>query len=375
MLGVVGDTGMNSELSAEAEEVLQASAERTAVTGRPDPEALAVLRSSGLLATAVPARYGGRGGGAVEVNRVVLRLAEANPSLAIIAFQHFAVCARIAEWGTQRQRRSLLPRLADGSWLAASAWSEPGAGAAKRNLTSTAVRRSDGMWVLEGAKSFTTGASVADLYLVLVGTGEPQAGDTALYGSSGQSFFLVRGTNPGLAPDLSLDLVGMRGSATGFVSLRKCLVTDDDRLGPPGRAPEIIAGVRDSGATLGAVAAGIARAALAMAREHRARWGPAATPPGAHRIADLATRVESIEAIVERAGARSSAQPGLTTLHSKVYASEAAEQVCVDVARMLGSSGYMAAARVNRLLADARAVALMGPANELCRDLVAAAWA
>jgi len=36
--------------------------------------------------------------------------------------------------------------------------------------------------------------------------------------------------------------------------------------------------------------------------------------------------------------------------------------------------GFMAEHQVNRLLADARAVALMGPTDELCRDLVAASW-
>ncbi|GAA4823256.1 acyl-CoA dehydrogenase family protein [Streptomyces ziwulingensis] len=364
------ETDIDPELAAR----LRQSAERTAVTGQPDPDTLAELRGSGLLGTAVPREHGGAGGDPAEVNRVVERLARLNPSLSIMAFQHFAVSSRIAEWGSPDQKRELLPRLADGTCLAASAWSEQGAGAAKRHLSSTAVRRPDGTWVLDGAKSFTTTASVADLYLVLVRTGDLPTDPGSGYGAAGQTFFLVDAGNPGLVPDLSLDLVGMRGSATGFVSMRECVVADTDRLGPEGLAAQIIAGVRESGATLGAVAVGVALAAFELLVEHLGRRNQLASPVVRDRLVSMATRVESARAMVERAGARSSADPGMTTLHSKLHASAVAEEICLQAAGMLGSTGYTAASGVNRLLGDARAVALMGPTNDLCRELVASTW-
>ncbi|MEU3350859.1 acyl-CoA dehydrogenase family protein [Streptomyces sp. NPDC037389] len=368
------DIRMRTEITPALRARLRESAEQTALSGAPDHEVLAELRASGLLATAVPAEYGGAGGDAREINRVVEEIATVNPSVSIIAFQHFAVSARIAEWGTEEQKRELLPRLADGTYLAASAWSETGAGAAKQKLSSTGARRPDGTWVLNGAKSFTTGASVADIYLVLVQTEEPEADTARVYGSVGQTFFLVMGDNAGLVPDLSLDLVGMRGSATGFVSLVDCVVRETDMLGPEGRAPEIIAGVRESGATLGAVAVGTARAAFDLVVDHVERRGLLEKPTVRHRLVGLATRLESARAIVERAGARTSETPGLTTLHSKLHASTEAEEICLEVARMLSSAGYVTGSRLNRLLADARAVALMGPTNDLARELVAVSW-
>ncbi|GGK74020.1 acyl-CoA dehydrogenase family protein [Mangrovihabitans endophyticus] len=348
---------------------LAESARHSVLTGEPDPVALRLLRESGLLATAVPTGYGGAGGDASDVNDVVRLLAAENPSLAIIAFQHFAVSSRIAEWGTTAQHRELLPRLADGTWLAASAWSEPGAGAAKQRIGTTGRRAPGGDWILDGTKSFATGATVADLYLVLVQTAEPDPAPTGGYGASGQTFFLIEGGNPGLGADLGLDLAGMRGSATGRVVLRGCVVGDDRRLGPEGAATRIIAGVRETGATLGAVAAGIAEGALDLLLDHCRRRGSIESPVTRHRLVELGTEVEAVRAVVDRAGARTAADPGLATLHSKLYASEAAERVCAEVARILSSAGYLASATVNRLLADARAVALMGPTNDLCRDL------
>jgi alkylation response protein AidB-like acyl-CoA dehydrogenase len=374
MPGVVDVHVLTEGFDPAFEKTLRESADSTAETGSPDPVALAALRDSGLLALAVPRGQGGAGADAVQLNRAVERMAYLNPSVAIILFQHFAVASRIAEWGTPQQKDTVLPALADGTWLAASAWSEPGAGAAKLRLASTGRRQEDGSWLLDGAKSFTTGASVADVYLVLVTTteGMPVAGHG--YGAAGQTFFLVEAGNPGLACDLGLDLVGMRGSATGFVSLRGCRVDDAARLGPENAASNVIAEVRKSGLTLGAVSAGIAWAAIELLVAHLRQRGRL-TQPWLSRLVELSARVESAHALVALAGARSSDDPGMTTLRSKLYASSAAEEICLEVARMFGSAGYMRANAVNQLLADARAVGLMGPANDLCRELVATTWA
>jgi alkylation response protein AidB-like acyl-CoA dehydrogenase len=354
---------------------LAASAAAADVTGEPDTAAVAALRRSGLLALAAPVEYGGAGASAVELNRAVEHVASVNASASIMLFQHYAVTARIAESGTAGQRARWLPPLASGEWLAASAWSETGAGANKKNLGTKAVRTDDGGWLLDGAKAFTTSAGVADIYLVLA-QGEPVPGsdvDTG-YGAAGQTFFLVPSGNPGLIPDTSLDLAGMRGSATGFVSLDRCAVPDSDRLGAIGAAAGIISRVRDSGATLGAVAVGIAHAAVQDAFGAARARGLLANPVTAHRFVALFTQVEAARAIVERAGRRDSGAAGLTTLHSKIFASDTAEAVCAAVQQLLGSAGYVAGHAVNRYARDARAVALMGPTNDLCRELVGMSW-
>jgi alkylation response protein AidB-like acyl-CoA dehydrogenase len=344
-------------------------------SGTPDRGAVDRMRAAGLFGLAAPHAYGGREADPVGLNRAIERVARVNASAAIMLFQHFAVTRRIVEQGTPAQHRAFLTKLADGRWLAASAWSETGAGADKRNLSTTAVFASPGRWLLNGAKSFTTSAGLADLYLVLARTGQDASeADEYAYGSAGQTFFLVPADCPGLLPDTSMALAGMRGSATGFVSLADCRVEDAYRLGDLGAAARAIAKVRESGATLGAVAVGVAQAALDTAVGHVRARGLLAEPRIRAQLASLATSVEAARAIVERAGRRDSANPGLTTLHSKLYAAQAAELVTTEAARMLGSSAYIENHPMNRLLRDARAVALMGPTNDLCRELVSSAW-
>ncbi|MEU0147651.1 acyl-CoA dehydrogenase family protein [Streptomyces sp. NPDC006288] len=366
---------------------LAACAEVADRSGEPDREAVAVLRESGLLALVVPKSHGGAGADAVALNSCVEQVASVNASAAIMLFQHCAVTSRIVENGSPAQHREVLPRLAGGQWLAASAWSESGAGADKKNLSTRAHRTPDGGWLLDGAKSFTTSAGLADVYLVLAQSQEPEekprgdepaASDSSSkdtgYGAAGQTFFLIPGEHPGLLPDTKLRLSGMRGSATGFVSVRECRVPDTARLGATGVAASIIARVRNSGASLGAVAVGIAQAALDAAHEHASRRGLYAHQAVRHRLVDLATQVETARAVVERAGRRTSADPGLTTLHSKLAASATAERVVADVAQFLGSAGYVETHPINRFGRDARAVALMGPTNDLCKELVSLSW-
>ncbi|HWU04947.1 MAG TPA: acyl-CoA dehydrogenase family protein [Streptomyces sp.] len=357
---------------------LAACAEVADRSGEPDRQAVAVLRGSGLLALVVPKSHGGAGADAVALNTCVEQVAAVNASAAIMLFQHCAVTSRIVENGTPAQHRQVLPKLAGGQWLAASAWSESGAGADKKKLSTQARRTPDGGWVLDGAKSFTTSAGLADVYLVLAQSQEePSSSESSQdtgYGAAGQTFFLIPGDHPGLLPDTSLQLTGMRGSATGFVSVRECRVPDTARLGAPGVAASIIARVRNSGATLGAVAVGVAQAALDAAHEHAGRRGLYAHQAVRHRLVDLATQVESARAVVERAGRRTSADPGLTTLHSKLAASSTAERVVADVAQFLGSAGYVETHPINRFGRDARAVALMGPTNDLCKELVSLPW-
>ncbi|GLX53919.1 acyl-CoA dehydrogenase [Streptomyces hygroscopicus subsp. hygroscopicus] len=333
---------------------------------------LDALRTSGILATAIPCEHGGHDGGAPLVNRLTELIAEADPSVAIILFQHWAVSTRITEWATAGQRERCLPRLADGRWLAASAWSEQGAGADKRTIRTTAVRVPGG-WRLDGTKAFTTGAGLADLYLVLAQSAPPSRTDTA-YGSDGQTFFLVEADRPGLTAHASMDLVGMRASATGTVELRACTVPDDAVLGPEGKAADIIRGVRETGASLGAVAVGIAESAYRLACAHTRKHGGPTPQAVRHRLADLAARVAQARAIVDSAGRRDSPDPGTLTLHSKLAASALAEEACLEAQRLIGSAAFLRGHPVNRISRDARAVALMGPTNDLCRELVTTPW-
>jgi alkylation response protein AidB-like acyl-CoA dehydrogenase len=359
-----------------AEEVmplLAAHVEEADRTGYPAGETLAAIRTSELPGLVIPKKFGGSGETTEQLNRRIAEVAYRDPSTAIIMFQHMAVCSRIVEWGTAEQQWRLLPKLASGDWLAASAWSESNAGADKKALSTTASQRPDSSWTISGGKAFTTGAGLADIYLVLAQTTR-YADDTSSYGAFGQSFFVIPAETPGIKPDTSLDLIGMRSSATGFVELRDCVVAAEAQLGPRDEAHRVIAEVKRSGATLGAVSVGIAESAWDLAFGVSQRKGLLAQQAARHRLVDLRSRIEAARGIVERAGQRDSEEPGALTLQSKIFASQTAEEVIQELARLLGSTGYLSTNPINRMYRDAKAVALMGPTNDLSRELVSLSW-
>jgi alkylation response protein AidB-like acyl-CoA dehydrogenase len=329
------------------------------------------LRLTGHLGTVIAKEYGGLGLDAAVANDTVADVAREDPSLAILLYQHLAVSARIGEWGTGAQCAALLPALAAGDLIAASAWSEPGADANKRGISTAAVP-SPGGWSLTGAKHFVTGAGLADIYLVLTRTSDGSA--ELAYGNAGQTMFLVDATTPGLVAGKPLALEGMRSSSTGSLRFDGCVVSDKQILGELDGASAILARVRESGAALGAVSLGLAEAALTVALEQLLAPGRRTAPAVIAELADVAAQIEAIRGCVERAGRAPSDGRGRVVLLGKLFASETTEAVCSRLLRLVGSAGYLESHPLNALARDARAVALMGPSNEVCREVVSASW-
>ncbi|MEU5052094.1 acyl-CoA dehydrogenase family protein [Streptomyces sp. NPDC021096] len=358
---------------APALEVFRARAAASDEQGRPDPRSLEALRTSGLLSLAVPREYGGVGAGAGAVNDAVRLVAGADASLAIVLFLHCAVTARIARWGTERQKQRYLSAIAAGECLAASVWSEQKAGASKAKLGTQATSCGPDTWRVQGNKTFATGAGIADVYLVLAQSSDGGEGG---YGSTAQSLFLVDAGTPGAHAHPGPGLVGMRSSATGFVSFEDCRLPGDAGLGQAAQTPEIIAHPHHLGYTLGAVSTGIARAALDTALRESADRGLLAHQAMRHTLAEVEASVEAAHALVDRAGARAASGGALRlALHAKAFGSTVAESACTRIQQVLGSAAFVATHPVNRLARDARAIAHMGPPTYLCREMAADTWA
>jgi alkylation response protein AidB-like acyl-CoA dehydrogenase len=347
--------------------ILKQNAASADEAGETSSESLQVLRESGLLGSLVPRSYGGLGKSVIYATRLIERLGSVDPSIAIIAFQHMSVISRILEWGTEDQKRNYLPLLASGKWIAASAWSEKGAGANKQNLGTIAQPLGSDKWNISGAKTFTTGAGLADLYLVLVQTGE-NASDS-LYGNSGQSFFLIETNTPGVVANSKLNLSGMRGSSTGFIEMNDCIVSSRSLLGDIGQAPYIISHIRESGMSLGAVSVGIADRVLALAKAHLVKRKLSDKQIFHFKMSELSTLLEASRSLVERAASGDPELKGSLSYQSKVFASEVSEKICRDCQQIMGGGGYMRGQAIERLTRDARAVALMGPVNDLAKEI------
>ncbi|MFD5514952.1 acyl-CoA dehydrogenase family protein [Streptomyces sp. NPDC127066] len=359
----------------EFRQTLRTGARRAHETGQADTASVDVLRRSGLLGMTVSTDHGGWGWDAAAANTVIEGVAVDNPSIAIMLYLHCAVVARIETYGTEEQKKHWLPRVARHGQLAASAWSEPGSSADKRSLSTDARRDDTAAWRIKGGKTFSTSATVADFFLVLVQL--PATCETAhtaepAYGGSDQALFLVDADAPGVhVPPAPLDMAGMRGSATGMVQFQDVTVTDRDMLCSGGATTEAIQLPHRLGLTLGAVSVGLAQAASDTALRHARDRGLLEDGRFRQQLALTEVAVRSARAAVGELTAGPAHDRVLRAYCVKVSTSTTSQTVCGTVRGFLGSSGYLHAHEINRISQDADAVMHMGPPTHLCLDLIA----
>ncbi|MEV1026117.1 acyl-CoA dehydrogenase family protein [Streptomyces sp. NPDC050264] len=155
-------------LSRRVEEVAAVAGEHLARHERDATfpvEALAQMRTGGLLGLLVPEEHGGLGGTPADVVRAGIALGRVDMSVAMIFVMHCQQVAALVEFGNRRLRDELLPEVAAGRQYLASVTTESGKGG--HLLTSqTALTAHHGGLVLDRFAPIVTGGEHADGFLV-----------------------------------------------------------------------------------------------------------------------------------------------------------------------------------------------------------------
>jgi acyl-CoA dehydrogenase len=277
----------------------------------------------------------------------------------------------IAQSGRPETVRRWLPGVVAGTTVAAFALTEPGAGSDAAALVLAAEPDGDG-WRLSGEKIWISNAPEADVYTVFART-------TQGAGPRGVTAFAVAGDSAGLSGE-HLDLL----SPHPIGSLR----FDGVRVEPADVLGELDAGFAVAMRTLdlfrpsvGAFALGMAQAALDATIRHvttrRVRGGPLIDQQAvAHRIADLATQLESARLLVYAAA---SAYDGGADRHTvtrsaamaKLHATETAQRVVDAAVQFHGARALQRGHLLERLYRDVRAPRIYEGASEIQRTIIA----
>ena len=137
--------------------------------GRWDEQFSARLGDAGFVGLTIPTEYGGRGLGHLHRYVVTEELLAVGAPVAAHWIADRQVAPGLLAYGNEGQRRRLLPQIAAGRYFSAIGMSEPGAGSDLAAVSSRASH-TDGGWILNGRKIWTSGAHYAHQAVVLART-------------------------------------------------------------------------------------------------------------------------------------------------------------------------------------------------------------
>src|SRR5215470_9027612 len=129
------------------------------------------LAQAGWLGIAMPEAYGGAGLGILEAALMMQAIAESGAAMSGASAIHMNIFGLnpVVVFGTEEQKRRMLPPLIGGMDKACFAVTEPDAGLDTLKLKTKAERRGD-TYVVSGQKIWITTAQVADKVLLLART-------------------------------------------------------------------------------------------------------------------------------------------------------------------------------------------------------------
>jgi alkylation response protein AidB-like acyl-CoA dehydrogenase len=330
------------------------------------------LASLGLLGLTVPQEFGGAGLDMVSAMLAIEAVAWGDASIALAVASHNSLCVgHILHFGNHEQRRSYLPRLAQGKALGGWCLTEPVAGSDAAAIETRAVRKGTG-WVLNGAKTFVTQGSVAGVYVVHAVT------DRAA-GRHGISTFIVDRNAPGLRIGKKEDKLGMRASDTAEVVFQDCQVPVEALIGAEGEGFQQAMRVLERGRIgIGALAVGLGRAALedsiAYASQRKA-FGKTLAEHQAIQFmtADMAMELDAAWLLVLRAAQLVDLKQPFRSEASmaKLYASEAAARATSKAVQIHGGYGFIKDYPVERYYRDVKLTELGEGTSEIQRIIIA----
>jgi alkylation response protein AidB-like acyl-CoA dehydrogenase len=135
-----------------------------------DPAFSRKLGERGWLGMTWPAKYGGHERSAMERYAVTEELLAAGAPVAAHWIADRQSGPNLLKFGTEQQRAAILPRIAAGECFFVIGMSEPDSGSDLASIRTRAVRNSDGDWVVDGAKIWTSNAHASHYAITLVRT-------------------------------------------------------------------------------------------------------------------------------------------------------------------------------------------------------------
>jgi alkylation response protein AidB-like acyl-CoA dehydrogenase len=363
-------------VDAVIEQVIAPSADqldREKIFPKANMLALAAKRLNGIL---LPEHLGGLAAGYTEFSVVAEKIAAHCPSTGLVYTMHIEAADAIYRHGTEAQHQKWLLPIQEGKFGTTSTSERISGG--RYWINASRAKRTSGGYQLDLEKSFTTSSGFADFYVVQTGSPEAEATDDL-------SYFIMEGSDPGITWG-SWDALGVRGNHSASLKLAGVRVPEEDLLGGEGGGRTIIehsvAYLLGLGSVWTGLAGGIVEEVTAYAkRNHHQDVNKSLSDYQVIRglLAKAAIQYKGLAAWLQQLRNdidlqfQNKEMLALSTqqdlLAFKIHASETVNEIAQIAMDITGGYGYKIG-KLERFYRDSRAGMVMGPSNNLARDLL-----
>jgi alkylation response protein AidB-like acyl-CoA dehydrogenase len=332
------------------------------------------LAHMGFLGMTLPEEYGGGGASLLDALIVIEELAKRSQTAAFQVFESNTGAARVIDlFGTASTKARFLPPIARGDVTMAVSISEPEAGSAATDLTTTAIQTADS-FRLNGVKRWCSGAGHAEQYLVYV-----RLDDTP--GAKGIGAIVVDRDTPGLTFGPPERLLGFHGIASADMFFDDVDVPLDNLIIPAGGFNKLFTAfsIERLGNTTMSLAIG--QACLDMSARYvqeRKQFGKPIIEFQLVQaaLADMVIQVEAARLLLYRAAAHAGtgAPRPLEASIAKCFANDMVLKVTDSAMQLFGGYGYSVEYGIERMHRDARGWAVGGGTGNIQRLRIASEY-
>lgn len=335
------------------------------------------LGKLGVMGMTAPKEFGGRGFSQMAYCKIMEEIGSRDSSLAVFVNAHHSIGIRaLLLFGTKEQQAEWLPGLVTAEKLAAFALTEPEAGSDAANVRTTATPSADGKhFLINGEKYYITNGGIAEVLTVMARTPDPKTGESKV------TAFLVTPDMAGFSVKQErMPKVGIRGTATGWLTFENMLVPSENILGKQGKGLRVALTVLDFGrTTFGASCTGAAKTCVKASINHaltRKQFQQTLSEFELvkKKIAFMSAHAFAMEAMTTQCAAfiDSGAEDYmLETAMLKVFSTEHLWTIVNDTIQIHGGKAYFTDQPYERMMRDARINQIGEGANEVLQSFIA----
>jgi acyl-CoA dehydrogenase len=325
--------------------------------GRFPQEFVDAIGAGGWLGVAMPEEYGGSGLGITEASLMMQAVTESGAGFSGASAIHLNVFGLnpVVKFGTDEQKRRMLPSMLSGEKMACFGVTEPNAGLDTLSLETRAERSGDG-YVVNGAKHWTSMAQRADKILLLARTTPKEDVEKRTHGLS----LFFTDFNRDYIEVQEIPKMGRKAVDSNAVFFDNLPIPHEDLIGEEGRGFHyILHGLNPERILLAAESVGLGRAALRRACDYaneRVVFGRSIGQNQGiqHPLAKCWIDLEAAELLAYNAAMLYDAERecGAQANAAKYLAAEAGFHACEQAMLTHGGMGYAKEYHVERYMRE-----------------------